>query len=74
MSQSAESGAAVVPEWYASLPKHNTVWVVAERMRAFTCGWWRSEGRRGGEVSYVEKLLMEIMLLKIILINIYQFW
>ena len=25
MSQSAECGAAVIPEWYASLPKHDTV-------------------------------------------------
>ena len=25
MSQSAEYSAAVVPEWYASLPKHDTV-------------------------------------------------
>jgi len=35
MSQSAECGAAVVPEWYASLPKHYTVRVVAERMRIY---------------------------------------
>jgi len=32
MSQSAECGAAVVPEWYSSLPKHYTVRVVAMRM------------------------------------------
>ena len=32
MSLSAECGPAVVAEWYASLPKHYTVRVVATRM------------------------------------------
>jgi len=35
MSQSAECGAAVIPEWYASLPKHDTVCVVAARMHIY---------------------------------------
>ena len=32
MSQSAECSAAVVPERYESLPKHDTVWVVTARV------------------------------------------
>jgi len=35
ISQSAECGAAVVSDWYASLPKHDTVSVVAARMRIY---------------------------------------
>ena len=35
MSQSAECGATVVPKWYARLRKHDTVWVVAARMRFY---------------------------------------
>jgi hypothetical protein len=35
MSQSAKCGATVVPQWYASLRKHDTVRVVAARMRSY---------------------------------------
>jgi len=42
MSLTAECGAAVVPEWYASFPKHYTVRVVAKRMYL----WMETQRRR----------------------------
>ena len=35
MSQSAECGATVARQWYASLRKHDMVWVVVARMRFY---------------------------------------
>jgi hypothetical protein len=51
MSQSAESGAALVPEcwttdpWYASLQKHDSVWIVTERRRFHL--WLETQWSRG---------------------------
>ena len=44
MSQSAECGAAFIPEWYASLAKHDTVCVVAARMHIYL--WLVTQRRR----------------------------
>jgi len=72
MSQSAECGATVVPEWYASHPKHDTVWVVAARMRFYLLVG--DVVKAGDEVKFImsKNYSWKIYYLQIILINIYQ--
>jgi hypothetical protein len=51
MSQSAECGATVVPKWYARLRKHDTVWVVAARMRFYP--WLETQWKLVADELYV---------------------
>jgi len=63
MSQSAECGATVVPEWCASHPKHDTVWDIAARMSFYLLVG--EVVKAGDEVKFfnVQKLFMENILL-----------
>ena len=62
MSQSAECCAAFVPGGM-QVTQNTARYELLLRACAFTYGWKRSEGARGGEGSYVKKLFMENILL-----------
>ena len=46
-----ECNDVAVPQWYANLPKHDTVWVVAGRMRFFL--WLETQRKRVADELYV---------------------